>query len=886
MTGLQRWLDRRWDALEPQARVDATGVLLAAAIYLVHFAVLAWWYVEDAAITFSFARNLVAGEGLVAVPGGERVEGFSNPTWTLLLAPFDLVGANPFIAAKWLGAAFGLLTLPLALRWARHVLPPERGAFASLAPILLALCPQFVIWNASGLENSLFVVLLAAGVVWMLDEVELGGRPWSAIPLVLLAITRPEAPLYAFVIGVWGFGAHLVRRPRDLARWTLQFAALFLPPFALWHAWRITWFGWPLPNTYYAKLADMGKFEPFGWNVAGWKYLRGYALDSGQGFLVPIYALGMTGIRGWRPAVLVPLGIVTVTLVIPGLGWLGFLPHWPLVSPEPPLLVESRITVLVAAAVALPILGLGRPAASPRILAWVLTGVSLFFVVYSGGDWMKGYRWLSMATVPMAVLLTDALWSVGEAVAARWSWGRATDLAVGSVALVPILVGVGQTVDFLGGPETMPYDVRRRVLYMQGVADRLELDHVTLMDVDMGAHMWWSGFELVDMAGLIDVPMAHHKWEKPFVHQYVYEEKRPEFAHVHGSWEKRTRMTTHKEWKQYVEIDPYPVSPWVTHPGCNVRKDLFIDSSWEGGLERRVEYTDGLQLAGLDVPQPTVAAGQSLYVELGWRRDTGRSRPFRALLFLSGQGHLVVRDLPPAYDWVPPTQWHAHDVLLGRHSVPLPDDLPPGTYDLGMLVLGADGIPLGVEDLGTAVNGDPAFAAGEVRWTGAVTVVPLDDAIQRADDGVTHAIATSEADDCDGAESAWRIARRGLDKHDPWQATAHARLDGPLARCWARAAGNASGADQVAKIAAARRWDHDDADVLAAAAHIADSLEASGEAAWQAGDVDTAYADWRDALIAEPTRSKLRRKAENARDRSLGIDAEDEPPPALDGGGG
>ena len=58
--------------------------LVAAAVY--HQFQLWNWFIEDAAISFSYARNLADGGGLVTSVGHERVEGYSNPSWVFLLA--------------------------------------------------------------------------------------------------------------------------------------------------------------------------------------------------------------------------------------------------------------------------------------------------------------------------------------------------------------------------------------------------------------------------------------------------------------------------------------------------------------------------------------------------------------------------------------------------------------------------------------------------------------------------------------------------------------------------------------------------------------------------------------------------------------------------------
>ncbi|MEM6930295.1 MAG: hypothetical protein AAF602_25375, partial [Myxococcota bacterium] len=70
----------------------ALGIIVIAAV--VHHCILFLWYVDDAAITFSYARNFAHGEGLVPFVGGERVEGYSNPAWTFFLVPFAFVGLD------------------------------------------------------------------------------------------------------------------------------------------------------------------------------------------------------------------------------------------------------------------------------------------------------------------------------------------------------------------------------------------------------------------------------------------------------------------------------------------------------------------------------------------------------------------------------------------------------------------------------------------------------------------------------------------------------------------------------------------------------------------------------------------------------------------------
>ncbi|MBW1879681.1 MAG: hypothetical protein JRJ84_15070 [Deltaproteobacteria bacterium] len=874
-------LVRAWLRLSVDEKSQWHGVGLCAALFLLHFALYSTWFIEDAAITFAFARNAATGEGLVAYPGGEPVEGFSNPSWTLLLAATRLLGISPWIAAKLFGALLGVATLPLAYLWGRRLLPREAGRFAVLVPLMLAVTPQFVQWCASGLENALFGFLLTLGAVLLIAEEAEARTPWSALPFFLLAITRPEAPLYAAVAGFLGlvFIANN-RGGRAAWRWAWQWGALFGAPFAAFHALRFAYFAWELPNTYYAKLVEGDRFQPLKWGTRGWRYLRSYALSTGQGFLLPIYVLGQTGLRGLRGITGLSLALILLALLLPGLTWTkDLLPFWPAFD-EPEWFVALRVVGLATLVLLAPGVGLERRGDMGRVLAWFLAFTALFFALYTGGDWMDGYRWLSMGIVPIAVLYIDGvhavvrrLGGIASPVGSR-RWRFAQGVLVVLIG-TPLVIGAVHSGFRIGLPETGPYDVGRRVTYMQGAADRLHMDRVSLLEVDMGAHMWFSGFELVDMAGLVDVPMGHHRWEKPFVKQYVYEERQPDFAHVHGGWASRTRMASHRDFMDYVEIEPYPVGPRTQHAGNHVHKRLFVGAEWEGTPGREVRFTKGLTLAGWEIPAPEVAAGQSLYVELGWQRR-GIATPFRAWLFLSAGDRLVVWEIPPAYDWLELRKWRRGEVIFGRHSLPLPSDLEEGSYDLGLVLVGEGekGHVIGAAATpGVSLPDDPRLARGEVRWSGVVEVVPESVAMARAADHLARALQTAASGDCGQADVLWTTGRRFLAADHRWQASASRAIAPALARCyvdWAEALGPHDGLEAAQK---ARRWDHRDLRVRAGCGALADRLVAEGDMFAEAGDDAGAYAAWRDALSIDPRRTWVRRRAEGARDRVLELEA-------------
>ena len=851
---------RRFREASPEERAGWHGLALIVALYLVHTAFFSNWYIEDACITFAFARHAASGFGFVAVPGGEPVEGFSNPSWTLVLTALHLVGINPWIAAKLLGATAGALTLPLAWRWTRHLIPDPRAAL--LGPLLLAVSPQFVLWNASGLENAFFCLFLTAGTALLLDELEGDGPPHSAWAWALLCITRPEAPLYAAVGGGLALLFQLRRDPRRAVRWALGFAVRLGGVFVLWHAWRFWYFRWEFPNTYYAKLGEDDRFAPLAWDRRGWRYLRDYALGSAQGFLIPVYLLGQTGLSGWRGGVGLAVSALLVLLCIPGLGWplelveamgLGF-PYQ-----EPELLIAARVVFLALVAAALPLLGRWVPG---RVIGWYLLVTALFFALYSGGDWMAQWRWLSMASVPMAVLFADAVVQIGAYVAGAGLRPVARrpvhQLVVATLLATPLISGVANTTVFLNSTETSPFDVRKRVLYMNGIRQRLHLGPITQMDVDFGAHMWWSGNDLVDMAGLMDVPIARHHWEEPFIEEYVFRERRPDFAHVHGGWAKRTRMRKHRGWRQYIEVPPYPSGRRVQHIGNHIRRDTFVEREWTGTSGRRARFGDLVELAGWEALAPA-AADNGLYLELGFIPGPKR-RDFRAFVGLFGPDGHTVREIPPGYDWLPPRRWRPKQVVMARHTLPL-EGLPPGTYDLVVAVLDDNGLPAAAQD----ASHEPRWLRGERLWSNAVTIVSPDEAREAADADVERIGALAGQRSCRTAARDWTRRRYAMLRDPHWLNAHDDAMRTALARCYAT----------NDNFRLARAWKPRDPVVDEMGAARAVELVRQGHQEHDAGELDRAHRSWTMALHANPGRTGLRRRVEAMRTVRLGLDQED-----------
>ena len=858
------------------SRLEAAVLLFAVALYLVGF--LGPWMlhpftIEDAGISFAYAKNLALGHGLVPFPGGERVEGFSNPSWVVLLALLFRLGVDPDTGAKALGLVAGALSLPLSWAVVRSARPARGRDVALLAPLVLACSAQFVIWNASGLENGLFGLLLLAGIVRLQWEVERpAARPLSALLFALLAVTRPEA----LALGAFAAAARVLAAPKPAKR-TLVWLTVLLLPLLVFEVGRIVWFAAPLPNTYYAKLGHDGVFEPFGWNGRGWVYLRSWFTDHHLVFALPLLALAMTGTReraAWLSVGL--LGLLTLLLTWDGAALAGGA-----VEDADRLWVQARVWAIPLVCAALALGGSRLPGGRVRGLLWVCATFGLFFALYSGGDWMRGHRWFSLVVPTLLPLWVIGVGEVLDVVLPVPMDGRLRWLVAGArwSALAAIATAWGhqessQLAELVNKPEITVARVRERLDHLEEARQRLGLDHVVSADVDMGANLFLTDWEIVDMAGLVDVPFALRPDYPPaFVTSYLLEERRPDFIHLHGGWAKRTRIAD--LWRflhDYLELPPAPTSIGEHH-GNYVRKDLFVrqrvgpgpDPTWAG---------HGIVLETIEIPAPSLPPGGTLRVQTTWQLTRMRDR-FRARIWLDdGAGHSTSAESTPRWDWYPPERWLPGEQVAWSLNIPVPVDLPRGTYGVHVEVL-TDSEGEGQAPPLAVVQG----AAGPVQ------VVSREEATRAVEAGLVEARELLAQGACDAGWRRWSQARWHLPPATGWVSATEAALHQEAAACWIGRAGvdlDINGRAEALR--SARRWAPEHEGLGGIAARSALALMSQAEEQESRSDWEGALKAWVAAVHADPTRSWARRRAEAARSRVLELDQIGRPLDLVSGG--
>lgn len=859
---------------------DAVVLVLCGLGVVLHQATHLHWFIEDAAICFAYARNLATGEGAVPFPGGERIEAFSDPTWIAVLTAFQALGLDGFTVAKPLAMAFSVLTLPIVWWLAREALPEHRGPGALVAPILLTASAQQAIWSASGLENALFGLLLGLALLRTVRESASGGFPWGAAAWLLLVWTRPEGVLYAAVGFGWYAWATLRagRGWRPLAAWV---GVVGVPSVAL-EAARIAYFAWPLPNTWYAKVVSRG-VPWLDWSSRGWNQLRDWADRLWQGYAVPVYVLGLAGTRGRRAALgLAVVAALGASLLWPGTRELRRLAWWPALPDPPEAFASARIVLFVAAGALLPLLGLGRPGGLARSSCGHAMFVGLLFSIVADGDWMGAYRWMGLVTVPGSVLLAVGMVELADAVERRVSgaarWKEAGWVAIALLTAMAFPPNLSQTRDHVyWNRDVTPAAIALRVDHTRALARRaFHTERIVNVDIDQGAFLWWApDYRQHDIGKLVDVPMARHWFQqRAFVREYVFEEVDPTFANVslNGFWAHHTGLPYYPEWdERYFHAPSYTTLEGQRFVGLYARRDLVMAERWDGPA-LRVEFAGGFALEGLSLPAPWTP-GRDGYLEAPVSTHVPRAQgeEARMIAFLARDGRVAAFDLELGYGMYPLDWWKPGEVFRGRHAVRVPDDLPPGRYDLGFVLLGPDGRVLPAESAPEgAVLDRPVYAAGEVRFEGVVEVVAGSAFAPRVEAARAEIAPLVASGACEEAERAWVRLLRHRPRDWAWQDEERRAVAPGFAACWAGRAEDQP-AEAPGLLERAHDWDHWSPELERVGEPVAERLLAEGAAARRSRDWERAWAAYRDVLRFQPWRAWARRYAEEARDQRLGI---------------
>ena len=263
------------------------SVLLAILVYVAFLKNGSLLGIDDADIVFGYAENLCRGRGISYAQNGVHCEGTTSLLWLLLSsACFKLRLNEPGVLAV-------SLALLLSAQWiwfrilAQLLRTGDRSpVFFFFYVVVVLSSAGYVAWMSITLMDT---VLWGFVVAWMtlslLRDTESDSvRDWlvAAIPFALAPWARPEAMLIVpcgLVLSV------LFRRSRNKTVWNeIVCGTSFLVSLAGLTGFRLLYFGYPFPNTFYAKVSPS-----FVYNVQqGTQYLLDYVRSGAFTYLAAI----------------------------------------------------------------------------------------------------------------------------------------------------------------------------------------------------------------------------------------------------------------------------------------------------------------------------------------------------------------------------------------------------------------------------------------------------------------------------------------------------------------------------------------------------------------------------------------------------------------------
>lgn len=240
------------------------------------------WQSDDAYHAYIMAKNLVDGNGFV-YNVGQRATASSCPLFTLVVAAGYFVIRDMFFVSLLINIIFSAISYKMLVF---NFCKSKNQVILAFA--ILVSSASFISYTTSGLENSMLFFLAACFLKIYFGSERYGAKKMLilAILVSLIAMTRMDAVLMFAPMAVY---VYLFRRDNVSFGKAVLLGIVGLLPFVLWEVFATFYYGFPFPNTAYAKLGtNFGLLE---YIVRGVKYYINALICDPILLLIPFLAI-------------------------------------------------------------------------------------------------------------------------------------------------------------------------------------------------------------------------------------------------------------------------------------------------------------------------------------------------------------------------------------------------------------------------------------------------------------------------------------------------------------------------------------------------------------------------------------------------------------------
>ena len=257
---------------------------------------------DDSYITFRYVKNFTEGNGLV-FNIGEHVEGYTCFFWVIFLSFLKVLGFNFISASSAVGILSALGAIFFTYKISEQIFPKNNNVyinavFSLVSVLMLVSNGAFAYWAVSGMETGLFTLLITLGIYLYLKETRNQKLfPYSSIVFLLASLTRPEGNLI-FAVTILHKIIITLKSNKEaqggrlkilFSKKNIIWLSVYIIPAFIYMAWRFSYYGYLLPNTFYAKTGS--SIEYF---MAGLDYFRDFASSYGlYGILIALTLINL-----------------------------------------------------------------------------------------------------------------------------------------------------------------------------------------------------------------------------------------------------------------------------------------------------------------------------------------------------------------------------------------------------------------------------------------------------------------------------------------------------------------------------------------------------------------------------------------------------------------